>query len=366
MASSSGSLKGTVGGSSSSGVGASSSACQSAAEHLRVSIVIPLLNEAESLPELTAWIDRVVGEQSEPRWETEILFIDDGSTDDSWAVIAGLTPEHVQVRGIRFQRNYGKAAALQVGFTAAKGEYIFTMDADLQDSPDELPGMMKKLREEGLDLLSGWKKKRHDPVLSKNLPSKLFNATARAITGIRLHDFNCGLKLYRSIVARSIELYGDMHRYTPVLAKNAGFSRIDERVVTHYPRKYGHTKFGWSRFINGFLDLMTVAFVGKFGKRPMHFFGSMGTFTFLLGGILTVWKIVEKIVMIQRGEPYRQVVDQPLFFLALTLVILGCLFFLCGFLGELIARSAPDRNRYTIAESLNSDGEDRRAMDAGM
>lgn len=318
---------------------------------LQVSVVIPLLNERESLPELLAWIDRVVAAQ--PDWQTEVIFVDDGSTDGSWEVIKHLSAEHVSVRGVRFQRNYGKAAALQVGFSECLGDVVFTMDADLQDSPDELPALYRTLVEGDYDLVSGWKKVRHDPKLSKNLPSKLFNATARKVTGIKLHDFNCGLKIYRRRVVQAIELYGDMHRYVPALAKSAGFKRIGEMEVRHYPRKYGVTKFGWARFINGFLDLLTVYFVGKFGKRPMHFFGTLGTLMFLLGGGVTLWLIVEKIVMISRHAPYRNVVDQPLFFLALTLVILGVIFFLAGFLGELIARSSPERNQYTVAERLH-------------
>lgn len=314
-----------------------------------ISIVIPLYNEAESLPELTSWLDRVIGQQG---WTAELILVDDGSSDASWAVITGLQLAHVQVRGIRFQRNYGKAAALHVGFGAATGEVVCTMDADLQDSPDELPELYRMVTQEGYDLVSGWKKIRHDPKLSKNLPSKLYNASVRRFTGIKLHDFNCGIKAYRRPVVKSIELYGDMHRYIPVLASNAGFRRIGEKVVTHHERKYGVTKFGWSRFINGFLDLLTVLFISRFGKRPMHLFGSLGTLMFLVGGGITLWLIGAKIHAIASHQAYRQVVDQPLFFIALTLVLMGVLFFLAGFLGELVARSSPDRNRYQIAEKF--------------
>lgn len=318
-----------------------------------VSIVIPLLNEAESLPELADWIGSVVRAQG---WVAEVLFIDDGSTDDSWRVINELQCEAFTLRAFRFQRNYGKSAALYVGFAKARGRVVCTMDADLQDSPDELPALYRMITEEGYDLVSGWKKVRRDPKLSKNLPSKLFNATARWVTGIKLHDFNCGIKAYRREVVKSIEVYGDMHRYIPALAKSAGFTRIGEKVVVHYERKYGVTKFGWSRFINGFLDLITVTFVSKFGKKPMHFFGSLGTLTFLFGGGITVWLIVEKIVAISRRLPYRNVTEQPLFFIALTLVMLGVLFFLSGFIGELVARSSPGRNRYHVAERLDREG----------
>lgn len=312
-----------------------------------VSVVVPLFNEEESLHELVDWIARVCRQQA---WTAEVVLVDDGSTDGSWGVVKRLQAQGVMVRGIRFQRNYGKSAALQVGFMEAQGEVVFTMDADLQDSPDEMPEMHRMIVDDGYDLVSGWKKVRHDPKLSKNIPSKLFNATARRVTGIKLHDFNCGLKAYRREVVKSIELYGDMHRYTPALAKSAGFCRIGEKPVKHYPRKYGVTKFGWSRFINGYLDLMTVTFVGKFGKRPMHFFGTIGSLMFFLGGITAVWLIVEKIITMYSFRPYRNVTDQPLFFLALLLVILGAQCFLAGFLGEMVGRNSPIRNRYLIAE----------------
>ena len=314
---------------------------------LDVSIVIPEYNEEESIPELVSWIGRVVRQNG---WRAEIIFVDDGSTDGSWQLIAGLEEPGVAIHGIRFQRNYGKAAALHVAFQASRGRVVFTMDSDLQDSPDELPGLLQTLQEGDYDLVSGWKRVRHDPKLTKNLPSKLFNATARWITGIKLHDFNCGLKVYRSEVVKSIELYGDMHRYVPAIAKAAGFTRIGEKEVRHYPRKYGKSKFGLSRFVNGYLDLITVSFVGRFGKRPMHFFGLLGSVMFLLGGVTAVWLIVEKIVQIAEGVRYRNVTDQPLFFLALTLVILGVQCFLAGFLGEMVGRNSPIRNRYNIRD----------------
>lgn len=314
-----------------------------------ISVVVPCYNEAESLPELVEWIGRVT---SGEKWSAEVILIDDGSSDSTWHVIQTLKApnETLTVKGLRFQRNYGKAAALHVGFAESRGGVVFTMDADLQDSPDELPELYRMITEEGYDLVSGWKKKRHDPVFSKNLPSKLFNATARRVTGIKLHDFNCGLKAYRQEVVKAIELYGDMHRYIPAIAKNAGFSNIGEKVVKHYPRKYGVTKFGWSRFINGYLDLMTVHFVGRFSKRPMHFFGAIGSLMFILGGLTTLWLIGEKVVAIWRKSPYRNVVDQPLFFLALALVIIGVQCFLAGFIGEMVGRNSPIRNRYTVAE----------------
>lgn len=314
---------------------------------LDVSIVIPEYNEQESIPELLAWIGRVV---RQAQWRAEVIFVDDGSTDSSWPLIAALEEPGLEIHGIRFQRNYGKAAALHVAFQASRGRVVFTMDSDLQDSPDELPKLLKTLQEGHYDLVSGWKRIRHDPKLSKNLPSKLFNATARWITGIKLHDFNCGLKIYRREVVKSIELYGDMHRYVPAIAKAAGFTRIGEMEVHHYPRKYGKSKFGLSRFVNGYLDLITVSFVGKFGKRPMHFFGLLGSLMFLLGGATALWLIVEKIVQIAEGVKYRNVTDQPLFFLALTLVILGVQCFLAGFLGEMVGRNSPIRNRYNIRE----------------
>ena len=307
-----------------------------------LSIVIPLYNEAESLPELKAWID-----ESLKDFTYEIIFVDDGSTDDSWNVIKAMNGG---VRGIRFRRNYGKSAALYEGFAAAQGEIVVTMDADLQDSPEEIPEMVRMIREEGYDLVSGWKKHRKDNALTKNLPSKFYNWTARRVTGIRLHDMNCGLKAYRANVVKSIEVYGEMHRYIPYLAKNAGFARIGEKPVAHQKRKFGKSKFGMDRFVNGFLDLMTLWFLSKFGKKPMHFFGTSGILMFLVGFVMTVWIIVEKLVNQANGIPFRAVTDQPLFYLALVALVLGVMLFLAGFLGEMVSRNAPGRNSYQIQE----------------
>ena len=315
------------------------------------SIVVPLYHEEESLPERVAWSARVGCAEG---GGAELILVDDGSSDGSWDAIKRLQVRGIALKAIRFQRNYGKAAALHVGFQESCGRVVFTMDADLQDSPDELPSLYRMIVEQGYDLVSGWKKERHDPKLSKNLPSKLFNATARLVTGIRLHDFNCGLKAYRREVVKAIELYGDMHRYVPAIAKTAGFARIGEKPVKHYKRKYGSTKFGWSRFFNGYLDLMTVTFVGRFGKRPMHFFGTIGSLMFFFGAITVVWLIVEKIITMYSFHPYRNVTDQPLFFLALLLVILGVQCFLAGFIGELVGRNSSIRNRYLIAERMES------------
>jgi glycosyltransferase involved in cell wall biosynthesis len=315
---------------------------------LNASIVIPLLNEEESLRELTEWIDRVMTQHS-LSWE--LILIDDGSTDGSWLIIEQLAAQFPQVKGIKFQRNYGKSAALNVGFEKAMGEVVFTMDADLQDSPDELPELYKLITEKGFDLVSGWKRKRHDP-LSKTIPTKLFNWATRKMSGISLHDFNCGLKAYRKNVVKSIEVYGEMHRYIPVIAKWAGFRKITEKEVTHYERKYGHTKFGLERFINGFLDLLTITFVSRFGKRPMHFFGSFGTLMFVLGGMVSLWLILQKVVGLYRNVVVREVTDQPLFYLALLSMIIGTQLFLAGFLGELIARNSPSRNSYLIDKTI--------------
>jgi len=317
---------------------------------MNISIVIPLLNEAESLPELTEWIAAVMNREG---YSYEIWFIDDGSTDESWSIIEKLRKTFPAVKGIRFQRNYGKSAALQVGFERAIGEFVFTMDADLQDSPDEIPSMYRRMMEEHLDLLSGWKKKRYDP-LTKTLPTKLFNAATRAISGVKnLHDFNCGLKAYRLEVVRSIEVYGEMHRYIPVIARWAGFGRIEEQVVQHRPRKYGHTKFGLDRFVNGFLDLLSIYFMSKFSRRPMHFFGTMGSLAFGLGAGSTAWVIGRKLLLIAKGLPHRDVTEQPLFYLSLTLASLGALLFCTGFLAELVSRSGQDRNRYLLKEVLD-------------
>lgn len=310
-----------------------------------ISIVIPLYNEEESLPELVDWIDRVVAQHS---FSHEVIMVDDGSSDSSWHVINSLRETRPHVRGIKFQRNYGKSAALQVGFEAAQGQVVITMDADLQDSPDEIPSLYQMVTEQGFDLVSGWKKRRYDPLLSKCLPSKLFNATVRMVSGIKLHDMNCGLKAYRRQVVKSIEVYGEMHRYIPVIAKQAGYARIGEKAVQHQERKYGVTKFGLERFVNGFLDLFSVMFVSRFGKRPMHFFGVLGTLMFLLGGGCTIWLIISKLYAQSHGVAFRPVADQPLFYIAVATVIIGVQLFLAGFLGELMARSSTDRNKYLI------------------
>ena len=314
-----------------------------------LSIVISLFNEVESLPELTAWIDRSL---SGKVGSYEMIMVDDGSTDGSWDKIVELSAAYLQIRGIRFRRNYGKSAALYEGFAAAQGDIVVTMDADLQDDPEEIPEMMRMIREEGYDLVSGWKRKRYDDVLTKNIPSKIYNTTARKVTGIKLHDMNCGLKAYRKDVVKSIEVYGDMHRFIPYLAKQAGFGNIGEKEVHHQARKYGKSKFGLERFIHGFLDLMTIWFLQKFGKKPMHFFGAMGTFTFLVGFAITLWIIIEKLIRQGAGRPFRAVTDQPLFYLALLAIILGSMLFLTGFIAELISRSNQDRNRYNIRERL--------------
>ena len=314
-----------------------------------LSIVISILNEEESLPELVEWIERSLKPQE---WTYEIIMVDDGSTDSSWKVICDLKDAHPEICGIRFRRNYGKSAALYEGFAAAKGDIVVTMDADLQDSPEEIPEMVRMIREEGYDLVSGWKKKRYDDVFTKNIPSKIYNATARHATGLKLHDMNCGLKAYRNEVVKSIEVYGDMHRFIPYLAKEAGFSKIGEKVVHHQARKYGKSKFGLERFIHGFLDLMTIWFLQKFGKKPMHFFGAMGTITFVIGIIITACLIAKKLIAQHSGAAFRQVTDQPLFYLALLAVVLGALMFVTGFLAELISRNGQDRNKYNVKERL--------------
>lgn len=319
-----------------------------AANNPDISVVVPLYNEAESLPELVAWIDRVAASHA---LSYEVILVDDGSSDDSWAVIERLRREFAAVRAIGFARNYGKSAALYCGFAAARGEVVFTMDADLQDSPDEIPEMRRMILEEGYDLVSGWKRKRYDPV-SKRWPSKFFNLTARVVSGIRLHDFNCGLKAYRSKVVKSIEVYGEMHRFIPILARQAGFGRIGEKVVEHRARKYGHSKFGLERMVKGYLDLITVMFLSRFGRSPMYFFGSLGTLMFLVGGATTVWIIAEKLWRQAHGSLLRSVTEQPLFYLAILAVILGVQLFLAGFLGELVNRSASDRNKYLIDKTL--------------
>ncbi|MEP7165584.1 MAG: glycosyltransferase [Ferruginibacter sp.] len=309
-----------------------------------ISIVIPLLNEEESLPELTAWIERVMLANN---YAYEIIMIDDGSTDNSWKVIEGLRNRNNHIKGIKLQRNYGKSAALNEGFKASQGKVVITMDADMQDSPDEIPELRKMLLEGDFDIVSGWKKKRYDNKLTKNIPSKLFNAAARRMSKIKLHDFNCGLKAYKKKVVKCIEVYGEMHRYVPVLAKWAGFNKITEKVVEHRPRKYGVTKFGWSRFVNGFLDLMTIFFVGKFGKRPMHFFGLWGTGSFLFGLIIFIYLSISKFFLDKVGMTQR-----PLFFFAILAMIIGTQLFLAGFIGELISRNSAERNNYLIEEKL--------------
>ncbi len=309
-----------------------------------LTIIIPLLNEAESLPELHHWIQKVFTTEN---LSYEILFIDDGSTDDSWQVISTLCQTSTATKGIRFSRNFGKSQALHAGFAAAKGEVVFTMDADLQDSPDELPAMYHRLKEENLDILSGWKKKRYDSILFKNIPSKLFNWAARKSSGIYLHDFNCGLKAYRKEVVKNIEVYGEMHRYIPVIAAHEGFTAIKEQVVQHQARKYGETKFGLSRFINGFLDLITLSFLHKFGKRPMHFFGLWGTVMFLIGFIFAGYLGIDKLYFNTDG---RLIAERPAFYIALTTMILGSQFFVAGFLGEILVGQQANTKRYTIVE----------------
>lgn len=314
-----------------------------------ISVIVPLLNERESLPELR---DRIAAVMKEQGWSYEILMIDDGSSDGSWDCIKELSAADGNVHGVRFRRNYGKSAALFCGFERAQGDIVITMDADLQDDPAEIPGLCRMIKEEGYDLVSGWKKHRKDNTFTKNIPSKLYNATARRITGIKLHDMNCGLKAYRNEVVKNVEVYGEMHRYIPYLAKNAGFTRIGEKEVHHEKRKYGKSKFGLERFVNGFLDLQSLWYLSTFGKKPMHFFGTTGLLMFLAGFVMTVWIIVAKLVHQSQGIKFRAVTDQPLFYLALLAVVLGVMLFLAGLLGEMIARSAPERNSYNIKEEL--------------
>ena len=310
-----------------------------------ISVIVPLYNETESLPELAAWIRRVMEANG---WTYEILMVDDGSTDGSWDTVRALSKENPAIHGISFRRNYGKSAALFEGFAAAKGDVVITMDADLQDSPDEIPELYRMIQEEGYDVVSGWKQHRQDNKLTKNLPSKLYNWTARKVTGIKLHDMNCGLKAYKNEVVKSIEVYGEMHRYIPYLAKNAGYGKIGEKPVHHQKRKYGTSKFGLERFVNGFLDLMSLWFLSKFGKKPMHFFGTTGILMFLIGFVMTVWIIAAKLIHQAQGVRFRAVTDQPLFYLALLAVVLGAMFFLAGFLGEMVSRSAATRNDYNV------------------
>ena len=314
-----------------------------------ISVGVPLYNEAESLPELVEWIDRVAADN---RLSYELLLIDDGSDDASWATIMQLKERFAAIRAIGFARNYGKSAALYCGFAAARGEVVFTMDADLQDSPDEIPAMRRMILDEGYDLVSGWKRKRHDPA-GKRLPSRFFNWTARAVSGIRLHDFNCGLKAYRRKVVKAIEVYGEMHRYIPILAKQAGFRRIGEKAVEHRARKYGCSKFGMERMLKGYLDLITVSFMAHFGRSPMYFFGGLGTLMFLIGGGTTVWLIAAKLYKQAHALPLRPVTNQPLFYLAMLAVVLGVQLFLAGFLGELVNRGSSERNKYLIDREIN-------------
>lgn len=318
-----------------------------------ISVVVPVYNEYESLPELEQWIDRVMKAN---KFSYQLILIDDGSSDTSWEVIEQLIEKNDSVLGLRFRRNYGKSAALYCGFDEAQGEVVITMDADLQDSPDEIPALYKMIVEEGYDLVSGWKKERHDPA-GKRWPSKFFNATARVVSGIKLHDFNCGLKAYRRKVVKSIEVYGEMHRYIPILAKQAGFKRIGEKVVEHRARKYGVSKFGWERMIKGYLDLLSVMFMSKFGRSPMYFFGSLGTLMFLFGGGAAMWIVLQKVIRQVNGLVWRSATDQPLFYLSLVAVVLGVVLFLAGFLGELINRNSSDRNRYLIDEIKGANGD---------
>ena len=310
---------------------------------LDISIVIPLFNEEESLPELVEWIERVCKEHG---YSHEVIMIDDGSSDNSWEVVKELSGKYPAVKAIRFQRNYGKSPALYEGFKAASGNVVITMDADLQDSPDEIPELYKMVINDGFDLVSGWKKVRYDNAVTKNLPSKLYNAVNRRFSGLKLHDMNCGLKAYKRKVIKSIEVYGEMHRFIPVLAKHAGFKKIGEKVVQHRPRKYGVSKFGWERFINGFLDLLSIQFVSRFGKKPMHLFGALGSFTFLTGFIFIIWLIIDKL---SNSAPLT---NKPAFYMALTTMVIGTFFFLTGFIAELVVRNAADRNVYLMEEKI--------------
>jgi glycosyltransferase involved in cell wall biosynthesis len=314
-----------------------------------ISIIIPLFNEAESLTELAEWIDRVI---TTNRLSYEVIMVDDGSSDGSWDIIENLVKNNPSFRGIKFRRNYGKSAALHCGFQAARGEVVITMDADMQDSPEEIPGLYKMITEEKLDLVSGWKKKRYDNAFTKNLPSKIYNWTARKFSGIKLHDFNCGLKAYRNNVVKAIEVYGEMHRYIPFIAKKAGFYKIGEKVVQHQKRKYGTTKFGLERFINGYLDLISISFISRFGKRPMHLFGTLGTLMFILGFVMAAIVGINKLIAVSQNLLARPVVQSPYFYIALTAMIIGTQLFLMGFLGELVSRSSPERNAYYIEKEI--------------
>lgn len=314
-----------------------------------ISVVVPLYNEEESLPHLIEWIERVMDENN---FSYEVLLIDDGSKDNSWSVIESLMERNPNVKGVKFRRNYGKSAALNVGFERVNGDVVITMDADLQDSPDEIPELYDMIKTKGYDLVSGWKKKRYDSKLMKNLPSKLYNATTRWLSGIKLHDFNCGLKAYRKTVVKSIEVYGEMHRYIPIIAKWAGFSKIGEKVVQHRKREFGESKFGMNRFVNGYLDLMSIMFVSKFGKKPMHFFGLLGSVMFLLGIISAAVLGVQKLIAVCNNEAMRLVTDSPYFYLALITMVIGCQLFLTGFIAEMIGRNSPNRNSYLIEKDI--------------
>jgi len=314
-----------------------------------ISIIVPLYNEEESLPKLFEWIDRVMAEN---KYTFEVIFVNDGSTDNSWEVIESLQKQSKNVRGIKFRNNYGKSPALFCGFHAAKGDVVITMDADLQDSPDEIPGLFAMIKDENLDLVSGWKKKRYDSKLTKNLPSKLYNSTARKVTGLKLHDMNCGLKAYRNEVVKNIEVYGEMHRYIPFLAKNAGFTRIGEKVVEHRKRQFGETKFGLNRFVNGYLDLMTLWFLSKFGKKPMHFFGLYGSLMFLLGFLAVVVVGANKFIAILEHVRAPLVTESPYFYLSMLAMMLGTQLFLAGFIAEIVARNSTERNNYQIEKEI--------------
>jgi len=314
-----------------------------------ISVIVPLYNEAESLPKLYEWIEQVMLAN---KFSYEVIFVNDGSTDDSWKIIEQLKEKHEQVRGIKFRNNYGKSPALYCGFKAAKGDVVITMDADLQDSPDEIPALYEMIKKDDYDLISGWKKKRYDATLTKNIPSKIYNATARKVTGLKLHDMNCGLKAYKNEVVKNIEVYGEMHRYIPFLAKNAGFTKIGEKVVAHRKREFGETKFGMSRFVNGYLDLMTLWFLSKFGKKPMHFFGLFGSLMFLVGFIAVVVVGAVKLVAIINHTKATLVTDSPYFFIALVAMILGTQLFMTGFLGEIVARNSSERNNYLIEKEI--------------
>ncbi len=314
-----------------------------------ISIVVPLFNEEESLPHLAEWIEKVMSKHG---FSYEVLMIDDGSKDNSWKVIEELSSKNSNIKGVKFRRNYGKSAALNVGFERVEGDVVITMDADLQDSPEEIPELYRMIVEEGYDLVSGWKKKRYDSKLMKNLPSKLYNATTRWLSGIKLHDFNCGLKAYRKAVVKSIEVYGEMHRYIPIIAKWAGFSKIGEKVVQHRKREFGESKFGMNRFVNGYLDLMSIMFVSKFGKKPMHFFGLLGSLMFLLGIISALVLGIQKLIAVCNNEVMRLVTDSPYFYLALVTMIIGCQLFLTGFIAEMIGRNSSNRNTYLIEKDI--------------